>query len=209
MQLQSEIKYLKQMLIKMADQVKNNITDAVAFYTKKTEPIIINDKIVNQYEELIDEICFNLLIKERLFAKDLREVIAILKLVSDIERIGDHAEDIMEFSQKLEAIDIKNSENIHKMVQIALKMINDAILSFVNEDIELAKKTILLDDEVDRIYAKIVFDLTNFDKNAECAIPYIIYTTLIAKYIERIADHASNIAEWVSYMIDGSIFKNN
>lgn len=88
-------------------------------------------------------------------------------------------------------------------------MINDAILSFVNEDIELAKKTILLDDEVDRIYAKIVFDLTNFDKNAECAIPYIIYTTLIAKYIERIADHASNIAEWVSYMIDGSIFKNN
>ena len=208
MQLQSEIKYLKQMLIKMADQVKNNITDAVAFYTKKTKPIIINDKIVNQYEELIDEICFNLLIKERLFAKDLREVIAILKLVSDIERIGDHAEDIMEFSQKLEAIDIKNSENIHKMVQIALKMINDAILSFVNEDIELAKKTILL-DEVDRIYAKIVFDLTNFDKNAECAIPYIIYTTLIAKYIERIADHASNIAEWVSYMIDGSIFKNN
>ena len=167
----------------MADQVKNNITDAVAFYTKKTKPIIINDKIVNQYEELIDEICFNLLIKERLFAKDLREVIAILKLVSDIERIGDHAEDIMEFSQKLEAIDIKNSENIHKMVQIALKMINDAILSFVNEDIELAKKTILLDDEVDRIYAKIVFDLTNFDKNAECAIPYIIYTTLIAKYI--------------------------
>ena len=201
MQLQSEIKYLKQMLIKMADQVKNNITDAVAFYTKKTKPIIINDKIV--------EVCFNLLIKERLFAKDLREVIAILKLVSDIERIGDHAEDIMEFSQKLEAIDIKNSENIHKMVQIALKMINDAILSFVNEDIELAKKTILLDDEVDRIYAKIVFDLTNFDKNAECAIPYIIYTTLIAKYIERIADHASNIAEWVSYMIDGSIFKNN
>ena len=193
----------------MADQVKNNITDSVAFYTKKTKPIIINDKIVNQYEELIDEICFNLLIKERLFAKDLREVIAILKLVSDIERIGDHAEDIMEFSQKLEAIDIKNSENIHKMVQIALKMINDAILSFVNEDIELAKKTILLDDEVDRIYAKIVFDLTNFDKNAECAIPYIIYTTLIAKYIERIADHASNIAEWVSYMIDGSIFKNN
>lgn len=209
MQLQSEIKYLKQMLIKMADQVKNNITDSVAFYTKKTKPIIINDKIVNQYEELIDEICFNLLIKERLFAKDLREVIAILKLVSDIERIGDHAEDIMEFSQKLEAIDIKNSENIHKMVQIALKMINDAILSFVNEDIELAKKTILLDDEVDRIYAKIVFDLTNFDKNAECVIPYIIYTTLIAKYIERIADHASNIAEWVSYMIDGSIFKNN
>ena len=209
MQLQSEIKYLKQMLIKMADQVKNNITDAVAFYNKKTKPIIINDKIVNQYEELIDEICFNLLIKERLFAKDLREVIAILKLVSDIERIGDHAEDIMEFSQKLEAIDIKNSENIHKMVQIALKVINDAILSFVNEDIELAKKTILLDDEVDRIYAKIVFDLTNFDKNAECAIPYIIYTTLIAKYIERIADHASNIAEWVSYMIDGSIFKNN
>ena len=70
----------------MADQVKNNITDAVDFYTKKTKPIIINDKIVNQYEELIDEICFNLLIKERLFAKDLREVIAILKLVSDIER---------------------------------------------------------------------------------------------------------------------------
>ena len=197
MQLQSEIKYLKQMLIKMADQVKNNITDAVAFYTKKTKPIIINDKIVNQ------------LIKERLFAKDLREVIAILKLVADIERIGDHAEDIMEFSQKLETIDIKNSENINKMVQIALKMINDAILSFVNEDIELAKKTILLDDEVDHIYAMIISDLIHFDKNTEYAIPYIIYTTLVAKYIERIADHASNIAEWVSYIIEGAVFKNN
>ena len=85
-------------------------------------------------------------------------------------------------------------ENINKMVQIALKMINDAILSFVNEDIELAKKTILLDDEVDHIYAMIISDLIHFDKNTEYAIPYIIYTTLVAKYIERIADHASNIA---------------
>jgi phosphate transport system protein len=95
MQLTREIENLNQMLLKMADVVMNNINMAFDVYKHHKEIIAINDDIVDQYERLIEEICLDILIKERLYARDLREVSGILKLIADLERIGDHAEDIL------------------------------------------------------------------------------------------------------------------
>lgn len=203
MQLMREIEHLNQMLLKMADVVQNNINMAFDVYKNHTEIIAINDDIVDQYERLIEEICLDILIKERPYAKDLREVSGILKLIADLERIGDHAEDIMEFNCKLKDIDIPQIPEIADMVLKTLVMVASAIESFIKKDMLLAEKVIKADDEVDQYYTNIISKLVVVHDDEKNWLPFAIYTTLVVKYIERIADHAVNIAEWVVYIING------
>ncbi|MDD2492947.1 MAG: phosphate signaling complex protein PhoU [Bacilli bacterium] len=203
MQLMREIEHLNQMLLKMADVVQNNINMAFDVYKNHTEIIAINDDIVDQYERLIEEICLDILIKERPYAKDLREVSGILKLIADLERIGDHAEDIMEFNCKLKDIDIPQIPEIADMVAKTLAMVASAIESFIKKDMLLAEEVIKADDEVDQYYTNIISELVVVHDDEKNWLPFAIYTTLVVKYIERIADHAVNIAEWVVYIING------
>ena len=198
-----EIEHLNQMLLKMADVVQNNINMAFDVYKNHTEIIAINDDIVNQYERLIEEICLDILIKERPYAKDLREVSGILKLIADLERIGDHAEDIMEFNCKLKDIDIPQIPEIADMVGKTIAMVTSAIESFIKKDMLLAEEVIKADDEVDQYYTNIISELVVVHDDEKNWLPFAIYTTLVVKYIERIADHAVNIAEWVVYIING------
>ena len=97
MKIQNELEYLKQMLLKMSDVVVDNITEAINVYTGKNKEAMINDDMVDQYERLIEEICITILLKERPYARDLKEVTGILKLVADVERIGDHVVNIAEW----------------------------------------------------------------------------------------------------------------
>ncbi|MFA6627716.1 MAG: phosphate signaling complex protein PhoU [Bacilli bacterium] len=203
MQLQSELEHLNQMLLRMADIVQHNIGMAFDVYKNHTETMMINDDIVDQYERLIEEICLDILIKERPYAKDLREVSGILKLIADLERIGDHAEDIMEFNYKLKDIKIPQIPEIEDMVAKTQKMVTLAIESFIKKDIKTAEVVILADDEVDEIYSTMINDLINPKDDNKEWLAFAIYTTLVVKYIERIADHAVNIAEWVIYIVNG------
>lgn len=203
MLIDKEIEHLNQILLKMADNVLYNISEALNAYIKCDKTVYVNDDIIDQYERLVEEICLNILLKEKLYARDLRKVTGILRMVSDLERIGDHAEDIIEYNQKMDIINSEFLTEIEKILSVALSMVNDSILSFVNEDIELAKDVIIRDEIVDEKYSKWIEKITNLDNKNLIDSKLAIYTTIVVKYIERIADHAVNISEWAIYMING------
>lgn len=202
MQLDRELEDLRTILLKMCSQVISNINTAVKSFKDSEESDYINDDLVNSYERLIQEICLTILVKERAYASDLKLVSGILKLSSDLERIGDIAEDLKEYSGKLENINTPLCSDAYVLLKKALLMVTDSIDSYVKKDIELANDVITRDDEVDATYADLIDN--QIPKKAEGRdIHYAIYTTIVVKYIERIADHAVNIAEWVIYIVNG------
>jgi phosphate transport system protein len=204
MHLDKELEHLNLMLLKMADVVQKNIIDAFAFYSNSdNEAIEINDDIIDQYEHLIDEICLDIIIKERPVAKDLRIVSGIMKLISDLERIGDHAQDVHGFTNKLAKVEKVKIPAIEEMLETSISMVNDAILSFIKEDLALARDVIKRDDIVDSAYLSTIDYLIENNSKGKLSGSFTVNTTLVIKYIERIADHAVNIAEWVVYIISG------
>lgn len=204
MQLDKELEKLNILLMKMADTVQDNIMRSFSAYKDGyAEDININDDIVDQYERLIEETCLDIMIKEKLYSKDLRKVSGILKMIADLERIGDHAQDILEFNIKLQNYDKVKVKQIEDMVSVALSMVNDSIHSFIKEDLNLAKEVIERDELVDSAYESLITYLIKETEQNKISAAFSIYTTLIVKYIERIADHAVNIAEWVVYIGSG------
>lgn len=202
MHLDQELEHLNKIILMMADNVKKNITEAFENYDTVNNNVHINDDVIDQYERLLEEICLNILLKERLYAKDLRKVTGILKMVSDLERIGDHAFDIMKYNKKF-ASGLIAKEKIQEIVEVVNGMIADAIMSYVKEDLALANSVINRDDIVDQAYDEFLqLIIRSIDEN-KAASSLAIYTTIVVKYIERIADHAVNIAEWVIYIISG------
>lgn len=204
MKLINEIENLKQMVLKMSDVVVDNINLSINNYLGKNEDIV-NDDIVDKFERLIEEMCLTILLRERPYASDLKQVTGILKLVTDLERIGDHAEDIITFSNKLKGVQgiTKHLESIDKLAQYVIDMLKKSVNSYINSDIKLAQEVIDADDYVDKTYENIVEELAHPNKEDENYLPFAIYSTLVVKYLERIADHSVNISEWVIYIESG------
>lgn len=205
MNLREEMESLNQLVLKMSDAVVTNITEAINYYLEKCDHVEINDDLIDQYERLVEEKCVNILLKERPFAKDLKEVTGVLKLVSDLERIGDHAEDIYDFATKLIGYKEKEEKNteIENLSVFVMQMINRAIKAYIEKDYNLAKEVIADDDYVDEKYLEIIENLRNKENIDKDYLSFAIYTTLVVKYLERIADHSVNIAEWVVYISSG------
>lgn len=204
MNLLRGIEYLENSMMHMADLVVKNLEiafDAYLNYEKKE--YLVNDDIVDNLERMIEGECMHLLLTERPYASDLRKVSGILKLISDIERLGDHAEDVLEFSLKLKNTEKHSNEEINKVVDLVLSMVKDSIESYIKRDINLAQTVIDRDDIVDEIYSKLIDTIILMTKEENYSSSFAVYTTLVVKYIERIADHAVNIAEWVIYIISG------
>ncbi len=204
MKLKDEIENLKQMVLKMGDVVVDNIDSSINNYLGKTNELV-NDDIVDKFERLIEEMCLTILLRERPYASDLKEVTGILKLVSDLERIGDHAEDIITFTNKLKEVNIrtKHLEAIDNLAQYVLNMLKNSIKAYINSDTKLAQEIIDSDDYVDNKYDEIVESLAHIESKEQGYLPFAIYSTLVVKYLERIADHSVNIAEWVIYIVSG------
>ncbi len=205
MRLQKEIDHLFQMSLKMAELVETNLQEAIGVYHDYDEEkaSAINDDIVDMHERLIEELALDIMVRERPYAKDLRNVTGILKLVEDLERMGDHAEDIIEFATKLKNEEKHKIALLNDMTTKAMVMVHSAVLSFINKDIKLAEKVIASDDEIDNMYKEVLELIVNENKNGNFSASFAIYTTLVVKYIERIADHAVNVAEWVVYILKG------
>lgn len=205
MNLREEMESLNQLVLKMSDAVVTNITEAINYYLEKCDHVEINDDLIDQYERLVEEMCVNILLKERPFAKDLKEVTGVLKLVSDLERIGDHAEDIYDFATKLIGYKEKEEKNteIENLSVFVMQMINRAIKAYIEKDYNLSKEVIADDDYVDEKYLEIIGNLRNKENIDKDYLSFAIYTTLVVKYLERIADHSVNIAEWVVYISSG------
>lgn len=159
---------------------------------------------IDQQEREIEDICMRLLLLQRPFASDLRRISAALKMISDMERIGDQAADIVDMVPYVAARDTGSKVHIGAMGKAAMKMVTDSVEAFVQGDLETANQVIKADDEVDDMFRKVKNELMEliYQKNidAEEALDLL----MIAKYFERIGDHAVNIAEWVVYSITGA-----
>jgi len=162
------------------------------------------DNEIDEMEKLVESQCLKLILHQQPIASDLRLISTALKMITDMERIGDHATDISEITLMLsDAVYIKKLEHIPQMAQATITMVSDSIDAFVNKDLELANAVIKYDDVVDELFCAVKKDLIALIhedvKNGEQAIDFL----MIAKYFERIGDHAVNIAEWVIFSITG------
>lgn len=205
MNIDKEINNLVNYTMKMGELVLDNLQLAMSTYYHYDEETAnkINDDVVDANERLIEEMCLNLMLKERPFARDLRVVSGILKLVEDLERLGDHAEDIKAFAKKLKDYEYVSIKKLDEAYKESTKMVLDSISSLVNKDEAQAYEVIKNDDKVDTLYEEALEEIIEGSKENKYPIEYSIYTTLITKYIERIADHAVNVAEWVIYILRG------
>ena len=205
MNIDKEINNLVNYTMEMGELVLDNLQLAMSTYYHYDEETAnkINDDVVDANERLIEEMCLNLMLKERPFARDLRVVSGILKLVEDLERLGDHAEDIKAFAKKLKDYEYVSIKKLDEAYKESTKMVLDSISSLVNRDETQAYEVIKNDDKVDALYEEALEEIIEGSKENKYPIEYSIYTTLITKYIERIADHAVNVAECVIYILRG------
>jgi len=205
---EEQLAELNDMLIEMGTLIETAI--ALATQALKEQDIglakkaIAYDQEVDQKEKDIEALCLKLLLRQQPVARDLRLISAAMKMITDMERIGDQAADIAEITIMLAGTPyIKKLEHIPLMAQATVKMVTDSIDAFVKKDLELAEAVIKSDDVVDGLFGKVRSDLIALIHaditNGEQALDFL----MIAKYFERIGDHAVNIAEWVVFSITG------
>ena len=161
------------------------------------------EKQIDQMEREIEAICMRLLLQQQPVARDLRVISSALKMIGDMERIGDQAADIAEIVKYLKEDDVPNLRHLREMSDFAAGMVTASINSFVRQDLDLAKKVILDDDVVDGYFEKVKEALIGLIADGDIDGAFLLDLLMIAKYIERIGDHATNIAEWVVYSITG------
>lgn len=161
------------------------------------------DSEIDQMERDIETRCLKLLLQQQPVAKDLRQISAALKMITDLERIGDQAADIAEIVGFLGGRVSEDSTHIDRMAQAAISMVNDAIDAFVKRDLELTEDVISRDDVVDNYFTQIKGALIQMIAENPGDGEYALDLLMIAKYLERIGDHAVNIAEWVQFAATG------
>ena len=158
------------------------------------------EREIDQKERDIENLCMKLLLQQQPVASDLRKISSALKMISDMERIGDQASDISDITMHIRFENLKSKVHISDMAAAAIKMVTDSINSFVKKDLELVKAVAAYDDVVDRLFIKVKDELLELIKDGDVSCLDLL---MIAKYLERIGDHAVKIAEWVEYSITG------
>jgi len=193
-------------MTEMGNQIIQSINGAIkALVTRdvvEAKAIMENDAVVDHLQKKIEGICFNLLIQQQPVAKDLRTVTAAMKMVTDMERIGDHAADISEITILMgKNSQIDKFEHISKMASETMIMLNHSIEAYVDKDVNKAREVIEHDDIVDSLFLEAKKDVIELILNSPCEGEEATDILLIAKYFERIGDHATNIAEWVIFSL--------
>ena len=195
-------------VVKMASLTEESIKQTIEVLNTKDKDlalkIIENDHAINKMENKIANKCIELIATQQPTASDLRNITAVLKMITDIERIADHSVDISELM--LETLDeryVKPPFYITSMASVACKMVKDVIDAYINRDVKLAEKVCEKDAIVDEYFDKVINDLQNHMYEQKETIKQSTVLMFIAKYFEKIADHATNIGEWVIYQITG------
>ena len=197
---------LNNQMINMGTMIERSIAKAVEALTKKNsvlaKEVTAEDEMIDRQQKLIENMCFNLLIQQQPVAKDLRTITAAMKIVTDMERIGDHAADISEmviFMGEDKTLD--KFATISKMAAETMYMLNKSIEAYVERSNEKAAEVVNHDDIVDELFTKAKQDIINMiidnPNDSDDAIDLI----LVSKYFERIGDHAVNIANWVTFYL--------
>ena len=162
-----------------------------------------HDREIDQMERDIEAICLKMLLQQQPVARDLRQISAAMKIITDMERIGDQAEDIGEIVPFLNGRTGVECEDIRLMAETAQQMVRSSIDAYVNQDMALVKKVISMDDIVDDAFDRTKETLIHMISSNREDGQYCLDLLMIAKYLERIGDHATNIAEWVEFSITG------
>lgn len=203
-----QLELLNNELIEMGALIERAISIAVKALIeqdiKLAKEAMAFDDVVDQKEKDIETLCLKLLLQQQPVASDLRLISSALKMITDMERIGDQAADISEITiLNAGTTYVKKIEHIPQMARETIKMVNDSIDAFVKKDLDLAYSVIKADDVVDDLFNTIKSDLTALIiENVETSSG-ALDLLMIAKYLERIGDHATNIAEWVVFSITG------
>lgn len=203
-----ELATLNTELIEMGALIENAIDRAVGALFKQDETLaesaIEFDSEVDRKERDIESRCLKLLLQQQPVARDLRTISSALKMITDMERIGDQAADIAEITHRLKQTDAPLCDtHIKDMSKSTIRMVKESVDAFVARDLNLAQKVIGEDDEVDAMFIHVRDELIEMLKKEESEPAAVIDVLMIAKYFERIGDHATNIAEWVAFSITG------
>lgn len=205
----TELANLNNQLIGMGTLVESAIKNAVEIIANNSKELLDKareqEELINTSERKIQNHCIRLLLHQAPVAHDLREVSSALKMITDLERIGDQAIDIAEVSQYIKSRNnVINVTHIDEMAAQASKMVTLAIDAFVKKDVDLAKTVSRSDDVIDELFDKVKEETVEIIQRDKALGEEAIDLMLIAKYLERIGDHAVNIAEWVAFSITGS-----
>lgn len=203
-----QLSTLNDELIEMGSMIEKSIETAIKALVNQDVDLarhaIEADEEIDRQERIIEDLCLKLLLQQQPVAKDLRLISSALKMITDMERIGDHASDISEITIALaDQPYIKKLEHIQQMAKETMIMLVGSIEAFVDKDLEKANEVIKRDDVVDNLFDKVKKELIqmiheNADKGEQAAD-----LLMVAKYMERIGDHATNISEWVIFSITG------
>ncbi len=202
-----QLAQLGEELTEMGAKCENAIATATKALLEQDEQMI-RDTIaaeleIDRMENSIETLCMRLLLQQQPVARDLRLISAALKMITDMERIGDQAADIAEIvSMAKNGVDYK-IPYIEEMARAAVSMVTDSVEAFVKKDLEMARGVIEYDDRVDELFDHVRDEIVELLKTDKQAGEYALDLLMIAKYFERIGDHATNIAEWVEYSITG------
>ena len=202
-----QLAQLKKELIEMGALCEEVIAKASEALTRgdvtlaaKVAPL---DEQIDQKEHDIEALCLRLLLQQQPVARDLRKISAALKMITDMERIGDQAEDIAEIVTFLKGRTGQNDDLLREMARSTIKMVTESVDAFVKHDIMLAEKVVAYDDVVDNYFEQVKDELiARIAENPDDG-EYALDLLMIAKYFERIGDHAVNIAEWVMFSVTG------
>ena len=205
---QQQLQQLNEDLIEMGALCKEAVADAMTalLHSDKQarQKAFLTEYEIDNKEREIENLCMKLLLQQQPVARDLRNISAALKMISDMERIGDQASDIADITKFLENSELTQHVHIQQMAESAMSMLTESIDAFVRKDLLLARKVMKEDNTVDDLFNQIKTEVIqeiaqNPDEGELC-----VDMMMIAKYFERIADHVVNIAEWVEFSITGT-----
>lgn len=207
-QFDRQLNELNGQLITMGHMIEQAIEHAIETMmhrdVEKAKKNLEYDDEIDHQEKVIETLCMKLLMKQQPVARDLRLISAALKMITDMERIGDQAADISEISISLAEIDdLPKLEVLKKMAAGSMLMVVKSIEAFVAKDLDLAKQVIRRDDEIDHLFLEAKNALIYLIQQKSACAEVAADLLMVAKYFERIGDHAANIAEWVIYSING------
>ncbi|NMW47278.1 phosphate signaling complex protein PhoU [Mobiluncus curtisii] len=203
-----QLTQLNEMLVQTGELCEQAISQTMVALSSSSDEIarevIRADAHIDQMERDIEHLCLKLLLQQQPVAGDLRQVSAALKMITDMERIGDQTADIAEIVKSTDMSLVRGFPKIPQMAAKTAAMVHDAVQSFVDRDLALATATQAADEAVDRMFAEVATEMIDFIVHADAAdAQKAIDVIMIAKYLERIGDHATNLGEWVNFSITG------
>ncbi len=176
-------------------------------YREIAQVVYDTDKEIDNLEAEIESLCLRLLLQQQPVAGDLRRISAALKMISDLERIGDQASDITELTEYIRHCNLEHKLHLKEMSKVVIRMVKKSIDSFIDSNLDEAHTVMEMDNEVDALFSKVKSELISIISKDDTDAELCIDLLMVSKYLERIADHAENIAEWVEYSITG-VHKN-